>query len=102
MKLKFEKLTKEDVNNVKLYGVPYSMERLFSRIFILIYGTLASHLGTTKYAIHTICYSVCLTLETITNAYQTTLMIKVPESKTYKKQYTNCMKMKNKCFPIIL
>ena len=102
IKLKYQKITKEDLNNVKSYGIPYSMERVFSRTIILIYGVLASQLGTEKYSIHTICYSVCLTLEIITNAYQATLMIKVPEGKTYKQQYRNCMRMKNKCFPLII
>ena len=101
-KLKYQKITKEELNNVKVYGIPYSMERIFSRALILLYGVLASHLGTEKYSIHTICYSVCLTLEMITNAYQAALMIKVPEGKTYKQQYQNCMKMKNKCFPLII
>ncbi len=102
IKLKYQKITKEDLNNVKSYGIPYSMERVFSKALILIYGVLASQLGTEKYSIHTICYSVCLTLEIITNAYQATLMIKVPEGETYKQQYRNCMKMKNKCFPLII
>ena len=102
IKLKYQKITKEDLNNVKSYGIPYSMEIVFSRTLILIYGVFASQLGTEKYSIHTICYSVCLTLEIITNAYQATLMIKVPEGKTYKQQYRNCMKMKNKCFPLII
>lgn len=101
-KIKYQKITKEDLNNVKLYGIPYSFERIFSRALILIYGVLASQLGTEKYSIHTICYSVCLTLEVITNAYQAALMIKVPEGKTYKQQYRNCMEMKNKCFPLII
>lgn len=101
-KLKYQQITKEELNNVKLYGVPYSLERIFSRALILIYGVLASRLGTEKYSIHTICYSVCLTLEVITNAYQATLMIKVPEGKTYKQQYRICMEMKNKCFPLII
>ncbi|MEG0873512.1 MAG: hypothetical protein RSE00_05625 [Clostridia bacterium] len=51
------------------------------------------------YCIHTICYSVCLTLEIITNAYQANLMIKVPEGKTYEEQYTNCMNMRKNAFP---
>ena len=101
-KQKYKKITKDELNNVKIYGIPYSIERIFSRTLILIYGILASRLGTEKYSIHTICYSVCLTLEIITNAYQAALMIKVPEGKTYKQQYRNCMEMKNKCFPLII
>ncbi len=46
LKLKFELPYKESLNNVIKYGVPISLERLLSRIFILIYGVIASHLGT--------------------------------------------------------
>lgn len=102
LKLKFEFPNKEAFKNVIKYGLPYSSERMLSRIFLLLYGIIASHLGTEQYSIHTICYSVCLTLEIITNAYQATLMIKVPEGKTYKEQYNNCMNLKNKCFSLIL
>ena len=73
-----------------------------SRIFLLLYGVAASHMGTEYYGIHTICYSVCLSLEIITNAYQATLMIKVPKGKTYEEQYNNCMNMKKKCFALII
>ena len=59
-------------------------------------------MGTENYSIHTICYSVCLSLEIITNAYQATLMIKVPNGRNYEEQYNNCMNMKNKCFPLII
>ena len=88
--------------NVIKYGLAYSSERLFSRIFLLLYGVLASHMGTENYSIHTICYSVCLSLEIITNAYQATLMIKVPQGKTYQEQYNNCMSMKKQCFKLII
>ena len=87
LKLKFEFPNKKSLQNVLKYGFAYSSERLLSRIFLLLYGVVASHMGTEKYGIHTICYSICLTLEIITNAYQATLMIKVPEGKTYKEQY---------------
>ena len=102
LKLKFEFPTKESFKNVIKYGFAYSSERLFSRVFLLLYGVIASYMGTENYSIHTICYSVCLTLEIITNAYQATLMIKVPEGKTYEEQYNNCMYMKRKCFPLII
>lgn len=102
LKLKFEFPTKESLKNVIKYGFAYSSERLLSRIFLLLYGVVASHMGTENYSIHTICYSVCLTLEIITNAYQATLMIKVPEGKTYEEQYKNCMDMRNKCFALIV
>lgn len=102
LKIKYEFLNIKTFKNVIKYGIPYSLERLFSRIFILLYGRLASQMGTEKYSIHTICYSVCLNLEIITNAYQAALMIKVPEGKTYKEQYKNCMEMKNKCFSLII
>lgn len=102
LKLKFEFPNKETLKNIIKYGLPYSSERMLSRIFLLLYGMIASHLGTEQYSIHTICYSVCLTLEIITNAYQATLMIKVPEGKTYEEQYNNCMSLRNKCFPLIV
>lgn len=102
LKLKIEFPNKKVSKNVIKYGLPFALERALSKIFLLLYGVMASHLGTEKYSIHTICYSVCLSLEIITNAYQAALMIKVPEGKTYKEQYKNCMEMKNKCFGLIL
>ena len=102
LKLKFELHNKNSLKNVIKYGFEYSSERLLSRIFLLLYGVIASHMGTEKYGIHTVCYSVCLTLEIITNAYQAALMIKVPESKTYIEQYNKCINMRNKCFPLII
>ena len=102
LKLKFELPDKEALNNVVKYGIPTSLERLLSRIFILIYGIIASHLGTDKYSIHTICYSVCTSLEIITNAYQAALMVKVPINETYEEQYKSIMKMKKQCFGIIV
>lgn len=65
LKLKFELPNKIPKNVIK-YGLAYSSERLLSRIFLLLYGVIASHMGTEKYGIHTVCYSVCLTLEIIT------------------------------------
>lgn len=102
LKLKFELPNKNPLKNVIKYGFAYSSERLLSRIFLLLYGVIASHMGTEKYGIHTVCYSVCLTLEIITNAYQAALMIKVPEGKTYIEQYNKCINMRNKCFPLII
>lgn len=102
LKLKFELPNKNSLKNVIKYGFAYSSERLLSRIFLLLYGVIASHMGTEKYGIHTVCYSVCLTLEIITNAYQAALMIKVPEGKTYIEQYNKCINMRNKCFPLII
>ena len=102
LKLKFKFPDKKLLDNVLKYGIPLALERLLSRIFILIYGVIASYLGTDKYSIHSVCYAVCLNLEIITNAYQAALMIKVPEANTYEKQYKNCMKMRNKCFGLIV
>ena len=102
LKLKFELPNKESLKNVIKYGLAYSSERLLSRIFLLLYGVVASHMGTENYSIHTICYSVCLTLEIITNAYQATLMIKVPKGKTYEEQHSICINMRNKCYPLII
>lgn len=102
LNLKIDLPDKESLENILKYGIPTSMERLISRIFILIYGVIASHLGTDKYSIHTICYSVCLSLEIITNAYQASLMIKIPINGTYDEKYNAIMKMKKECFRIIV
>ena len=56
LKLKFEFPNKESLKNVIKYGLPYSSERLLSRIFLLLYGVVASRLDTEQYSIHTICY----------------------------------------------
>ncbi|HHW69441.1 MAG TPA: hypothetical protein GX747_03805, partial [Tenericutes bacterium] len=100
--LKYERISKDEINNVKKYGITLSFERLLSRIFILIYGVLASYMGESKYAIHSICYGICLNLEIITNAYSAALMIKIPEEKDKSKQFSllkDCMKM---CFKTVL
>ena len=102
LKLKIKLPDKEVIENVKKYGIPTALERLFSRIFILIYGVIASHMGTEKYSIHTVCYAVCINLELITNAYQATLMIKIPTDEPYQKQKQVIINMKKSCFPIII
>lgn len=101
-KLKCYKISVADVNNVKKYGISLTMERLLSRIFILVYGVLASYMGEFKYAVHSICYSVCLNLEIITNAYSAALMIKIPEVKDEKKQIILLKEYMKKCFAIVL
>lgn len=102
LKLKIKLPDKEVMKNVKRYGIPTALERLFSRIFILIYGVIASHMGTEKYSIHTVCYAVCISLELITNAYQATLMIKIPTSESYKNQKQIIIDMKKSCFSVII
>ena len=102
LELNFKLPDKEDINNVKKYGVPTSLERLFSRVFILIYGVIASYMGTDKYSIHTVCYAVCLNLEVITNAYQATLMIKIPTDDVYEKQKKVIVDMKKSCLPVLI
>lgn len=101
-KLKRCKILAEDINNIKKYGIVLITERLLSRIFILIYGVLASWMGEFKYAVHSICYSVCLNLEIITNAYSAALMIKIPEAKNKEKQVASLEEYMKKCFVIIL
>lgn len=102
LKLKIKLPDREVMTNVKKYGIPTALERLFSRIFILIYGVIASYMGTEKYSIHTVCYAICLNLELITNAYQATLMIKIPTDESYKNQKQIIIDMKKSCFPIII
>lgn len=82
LKIKFEKITKEHLKNINRFGITLMFERLISRSLILIYGVLASNLNTNDYAIHTICYGVAINLELITNAYHSSLMIKIPDGKT--------------------
>lgn len=101
-KIKFKKLTKKEFENIKAYGILYSLERVLSRIFILIYGILSSYMGESKYAIHSICYSICLNLEIITNAYSAALMIKIPEEKDKFKQLDLLKEYMKKCFIIVL
>ena len=43
-----------------------------------------------------------LKLELITNAYQATLMIKVPIEGSYEEQYKSIMEIKKKVFPLII
>lgn len=102
LKLKMKLPDKEVMVNVKKYGIPTALERLFSRIFILIYGVIASHMGTEKYSIHTVCYAISLSLELITNAYQATLMIRIPTEESYKNQKQRIIDMKKSCFPVII
>lgn len=97
---KFEYPDKEALTNVMRYGFIYSGERVISRVFILIYGILASYMGTYNYSVHTVCFSVLLSLEIITGAYQSTLMGKLPHDKTYEKQYNECMQLKRDCFKL--
>lgn len=101
-KIKFKKIKKKEIENIKTYGILYSLERLLSRIFILIYGILSSYMGESKYAIHSICYSICLNLEIITNAYSAALMIKIPEEKDKFKQLDLLKEYMRKCFIIVL
>lgn len=102
LKLKFIFPNKEIIRKIFRIGIPTALERLLSRILILIYGTLASKMGTEKYSIHSICYSTILKLEVIASAFQATLMIKLPQCKSLEEQYENCVFMKKKCFGIII
>lgn len=102
LKLKLILPNKEILHNVLKIGVSTSLERLLSRIFILIYGLLASNLGTEQYSIHTVCYSTIVTLEIITSAFQATLMIDLPKYQSFDEQYKNCVAMKKKCFGTII
>ncbi len=101
-KLKRCKISVEDISNIRKYGISLTTERLLSRIFILGYGVLASYMGELKYAVHSICYSVCLNLEIITSAYSAALMIKIPEVQDKKKQIILLKEYMKKCFAIVL
>lgn len=102
LKLKFIFPNKCILKNIFRIGIPTALERLLSRFFILIYGFLASKLGTQKYSIHSICYSTILNLEIVASAFQATLMIQLPKYKNFNEQFKNCVNLKNKCFGIII
>lgn len=102
LKLKLIFPNYEILRNVIKIGIPTCLERLLSRIFILVYGVLASKLGTKNYSIHTVCYTTILKLEIIANAFQATLMIELPKYKNANEQYKHCIAMKNKCFALII
>ncbi len=59
-------------------------------------------MGKNNYAIHSICYGICLNLEIITNAYNSTLMIKIPEEKNKDKQMNLLKEYMKKCFSTVL
>lgn len=101
-RIKYELPDKVAIKNVCKYGSVYTAERLTSRIFLMIYGSLASRLGTTKYAIHSVCYQVCVNLEIITNAYSAALMIKLPEARSKTAEYKRARKYKKRYLPIIV
>lgn len=102
LNLKYQFPNKETFYNVYKYGIPMTLERLLSRVFLLIYGVIASHMGTYNYSVHAICYAVCLNLELVTNAYEAALMIELPKYKDYNERYINAMEIKKKYFPLIL
>lgn len=102
LNLKFEYPDRKSLDNLIKYGLPYSLKAFLSRILLLYYGVLASHMSTENYTIHTICYSICSNLEVITEAYQATLMIEVFKAKTYEEQYKVCMDLGKKYFKVII
>jgi len=102
LKLKFILPNKDVLREVYKIGIPTALERLLSRIFVLIYGLLASKMGTEKYSIHSICYSTILKLEVIAAAFQATLMIQIPKYKTFNERYQKCNEMKKDYFKTII
>lgn len=95
LKLKFVKLDKQIFINVYKYGLFTSIERILSRLFLLVTDILASSLGTKNYAIHLVCKGVVLNLENITNAYETLLLINTYNYTTYNGKY-KCAKVISK------
>ncbi len=102
LKLEFKLPNKEVIEKIAKYGVPSTTERVLARIGVLVYGILVSKLGTDKYSVHAICYSVCVSCEIITNAYQATLMIKYPINGTEKEKYDSILNMKRKFFSVVI
>lgn len=102
LKLDFKLPNKTVLNKTIKYGIPLTMERVLARIGVLVYGILVSNIGTDKYSIHTVCYSVCVACEVITNAYQATLMIKYPVNATDNEKINSIIKIKKQCFSIVI
>lgn len=102
LKLDFKLPNKTVLKKIIKYGIPLTMERVLARIGVLVYGILVSNIGTDKYSIHTVCYSVCVACEVITNAYQATLMIKYPVDGTDNEKINSIIKIKKQCFSIVI
>ena len=102
LKLKFIWPNKSILKEVIKIGIPTALERLLSRICILLYGLIASKLGTEKYSIHSICYSTILKLEVIAAAFQAVMMIQLPKYKTVDERFEASKKMKKDYFLLII
>ena len=102
LKLKIIWPNKSILKEVIKIGIPTALERLLSRICILLYGLIASKLGTEKYSIHSICYSTILKLEVIAAAFQAVMMIQLPKYKTVDERFEASKKMKKDYFLLII
>lgn len=81
--VKYEKLDKEFIIDVKKYAIPIAIERLFNGFSMMLSAVIISGLGEKTFAIHSVLYGAMCTGESITNSYQAALMIKLPLDKGY-------------------
>lgn len=59
----------EDVKQCIKHGSNILFDKLMGKIATIYYGVMASGLGTELYAIHSVCYAVCVFGEGFTNAF---------------------------------
>lgn len=85
LKLRPCKLDKGFLSDLYHFGLPIAFERFVNGIVHSIYGVLASYMGEARYAIHTVCYGAILTAQSVTNAYNATLILKLHVDEDFHK-----------------
>lgn len=82
--VKYERLDREFLIDVKKYAIPIAIERLFNGFSMMLSAVIISGLGEKTFAVHSVLYGAMCTGESITNSYQAALMIKLPLDKSYE------------------
>lgn len=72
------------------YGMPLGFSGLFTKLANICSGALISRLGTTEYAIFTVCFSVSQGVEIVNNAFMVTLFSKINQFKSAIGQARHC------------
>lgn len=84
MEFRWEPIDVSFVRSAFKYGAPIALERFITGFTIMLYGVMASRMDNISYAIHAVCCGASTTAESVTNAYNAALMIKLPLGKSYK------------------
>ena len=77
-RFEYEWITLQFIKDALPYGIATAIERFMNGIAYMVYGVFASRMSSFCLAIHSVCIGAITTSETITNAYGSALMIKVP------------------------